>query len=55
MARKVSDTSATGEYFRKVSKNVSPSTKTPKPAGRVFGASSQFRGVQSGVKGDPRK
>ena len=43
------------DRFRTRSKVVSRSTKRVKPPGRVFGTSSQFRGVQVGVKGDPRR
>ncbi len=44
------------EQFMRQSKQVSRTKKQSKPAqARVFGPSSQFRGVQVGVLGDPRK
>lgn len=48
-------TRSTGNSFRRSTTKASSSTKSRKPAGRVFGPSSQFRGVGRGVKGDPRK
>jgi len=55
MPRKVSTTRASGEYFAKVTRKVSPSPKKRKTPGRVFGTSSQFKGVGTGVRGDVRK
>jgi len=48
-------TTSTADSFKRKSHGVSRSTKNAKPAGRVFGTSSQFRGVGNGVQGDPRK
>jgi hypothetical protein len=55
MSRRNSTTVRTGDRFRKISNRVSPSTKTAKPVGNVFGTSSQFKGTGVGVKGDVRK
>lgn len=48
-------TKSTAEMFRQKSQKVNPSTKTSKQPQNVFGTSSQFRGVQTGDPGDPRK
>jgi hypothetical protein len=52
---KNSTTRKTGERWMARSRQHSPSTKRPKPPGRVFGTSSQFAGVGAGRPGDPRR
>lgn len=53
--RQVSTTRAAGDSFVATSRKVSPSPKKRKVPGRVFGPSSQFKGVGVGVRGDVRK
>ena len=48
-------TRKTGQAFTAKSRRVSKSTKTRKAPGRMFGTSSQFRGVGVGVAGDVRR
>lgn len=43
------------EGFTQKSRTISRSTKVRKTPGRVFGTSSQFKGVGVGVRGDVRK
>ncbi len=56
MAKHNTTTRKTGERFVRMSRKSSPSTKSRKtPQKRVFGSSSQFKGVRVGSPGDPRK
>jgi hypothetical protein len=58
MAKPRGTTATAARAFKEYSKqgSASNSTKTPKPATRrVFGSSSQFKGVGVGVPGDVRK
>lgn len=55
-ARDRGTTAKTGANSIARSRESAPSTKTSvDPQLRVFGTSSQFRGIGTGVPGDPRK